>query len=89
MRGFRRADAVSVLGALALSWVNSSSGKLQLVMEENFFMATSACEGLSCRKQIVGANETFGLAAHQACSKGETYGVSIVRECQSSEIRCP
>lgn len=46
----------------------------QLVHEETFSMATSTCEGVSCRHQIVGSNETFGLAAHATCSKGVHYG---------------
>lgn len=73
--------ALQVVGVLALSVVNPVRGKSQLVMEKTFFQATSICEGLSCRKQIVGANEAFGIAGYRDCTKGETYGISGEREC--------
>lgn len=79
MRDVRR--ALQVVGILALSVVDPVRGKSQLVMEKNFFLATSICEDLSCRKQIVGATEAFGIAGYRDCTKGETYGISGEREC--------
>eukprot|EP00904_Undaria_pinnatifida_P005246 jgi/Undpi1/1851/HiC_scaffold_12.g05238.m1 len=81
MRGSaRRAGALITGAALALSggpgvveaFFGSSSS--QLVSEEVFFVETSECSGPSCRKQFIGANETFGVGAYSDCSKGQSYG---------------
>ena len=43
-------------------------------------METSECSGPSCRKQFIGANETFGVGAYSDCSKGQSYGHYKSRE---------
>lgn len=76
LREWKRAGVAllttTVLTLGQLSGVAATSH--QLVHEETFPMATSTCEGMSCRHQIVGSNETFGLAAHATCTKGVHYG---------------
>lgn len=76
----RKAEALLVGVILALGRLGLVCGSSsQLVMNERFIMETASCEGLSCRKQIIGANETLGLGAYE-CSKGVTYGVPATRE---------
>lgn len=59
--------------AMALIGIGYASGHSQLVMEQTFFMETSACDGMSCRKEIIGANETLGVGAVPTCSQATTY----------------
>ncbi|CAM9594067.1 unnamed protein product, partial [Hapterophycus canaliculatus] len=66
--GISLASAVMVLNG-----IRHVSGHSQLVMEQTFFMETSACDGMSCRKEIIGANETLGVGAVATCSKRTTY----------------
>lgn len=83
MRGTARRAAALVTGAvLALSGLGVVDGRpqAQLVTEEVFFVETSECDGASCRKQFIGANETFGMGAHNECSKGKSYGHYTKRE---------
>lgn len=85
MRGAARRVVAFVAGAvLALSGLSVVDGKprAQLVTEEVFFVETSECAGASCRKQFIGANETFGMGAHGECSKGQSYGHYVKRECR-------
>lgn len=73
MRG-RWGRGLSLAGAAAvLSGIGHASGHSQLVMEETFFMETSTCDGMSCRKEIIGANETLGVGALVTCSQSTTY----------------
>lgn len=58
---------------MMLSKVGLVSGHSQLVMEQTFYMETSSCEGVSCRKEIIGANETLGVGAVEECSHNTTY----------------
>lgn len=76
LSGWRKTGVAALVGTmLVLGQLAGVAGtKHQLVHQETFSMATSTCEGVSCRHQIVGANETFGLAAHATCSKGVHYG---------------
>lgn len=74
MRGSSWRAGLSSLGAVVvLSNVGLVSGHSQLVMEQTFYMETSACEGVSCRKEIIGANETLGVGAVDDCSHNTTY----------------
>lgn len=59
--------------AMALGWVSRVSGHSQLVMEETFHMDTTTCEGASCRREIIGANETLGVGAVIDCAPRMTY----------------
>lgn len=59
--------------ALALGWASRVSGHSQLVMEQTFHMDTTTCEGASCRREIIGANETLGVGAVIDCSPRKTY----------------
>lgn len=62
-----------VFAALALGWVSCVRGRSQLVMEQTFHMDTTTCEGASCRKEIIGANETLGVGSVFDCSGRKTY----------------
>lgn len=76
MRRVCGARASMVVAALALGWishVSGHSGYSQLVMEEEFQMDTTTCEGFSCRREIIGANETLGVGAVIDCSARNTY----------------
>ncbi|CAM9620083.1 unnamed protein product, partial [Ectocarpus sp. 4 AP-2014] len=73
MRGSWRAGLSSLGTAMMLSKVGLVSGHSQLVMEQTFYMETSSCEGVSCRKEIIGANETLGVGAIEDCSHNTTY----------------
>lgn len=77
---FASAAVLALSGGLDL--VEGFFGKpsSQLVSEQVFFVETSECLGASCRKQFVGANETFGLGAFSDCSKGRSYGHYSSRE---------
>ncbi|CAM9213073.1 unnamed protein product, partial [Scytosiphon promiscuus] len=73
MRG-RWGDALSFASvAMMLSGIGYASGHSQVVMEETFSMETSACDGMSCRKEIIGANEALGVGAVAACSQSTNY----------------
>lgn len=65
---------MSLVGAaLALGWVSRVSGYSQLVMEQSFHMDTTTCDGASCRKEIIGANEALGVGSVEDCSPRKIY----------------
>ena len=59
--------------AAALGWAGGANGYSQLVMEETFLMDTMTCEGASCRRELIGANEALGVGAVMDCSPRKTY----------------
>ncbi len=63
----------AVVVVLVLAWAGGVSGYSQLVMEQTFQMDTMTCEGVSCRREIIGANETLGVGAVMDCSPKKTY----------------
>lgn len=78
----RRVERQSWLAGATLALVVGSGpglvdARAQLVMEQTFVMETETCVGVSCRKQIIGANETFGVGADGACTKGNHYGYPL------------
>lgn len=49
------------------------AGNSQLVLETSYMMESTTCEGLGCRKQIVGGAEAYGLGAHSMCTNRAQY----------------
>lgn len=60
-----------LLGVLRMGTV--AGNHAQLIMERTFTIETSTCEGLACRKQLVGGAEAHGLSAHSMCTNRVQY----------------
>ena len=88
MRGVRGASVSLAGSALALGWLSRVSGHSQLVMEQSFHMDTTTCEGASCRKEIIGANEALGVGSVVDCSARKTYWHGTLENGEWSTSSC-
>lgn len=53
-------------------------GNSQVVLETSYMMESTSCEGVACRRQIVGAAEAHGLGAHTMCTSRAQYVDNII-----------
>lgn len=66
------AGAVMLLLGVALQ-MGVAEGNSQLILEQSFRMETATCEGVSCRRQLIGGAEAYGLGAHTMCTSRTQY----------------